>query len=100
MTYVGTDYCEVGQHQTTGDIFRCAICKKSCCIQHMGNPNALPGDKIACPDHIAEVARQESRLAAIRQSLHTVDLRPFPTTVEELRAFIRTEVWRMLRDQR
>ena len=67
-------FCEVGQH-FANSVNRCYICPKKVCRAHSGNPNALPGEYMACPahaDHVNLINKRDGEyraLVAIRDEL-------------------------------
>jgi hypothetical protein len=51
-----TSYCDIGQHVLINTwVGACVVCDRRVCHCHQGNPDALAGDYVACPDHVEEV---------------------------------------------
>ena len=56
-------YCEIGHHTLPGEAINCcAFCHRYVCEQHVGNPQALPGDYVSCPDCVMTVVVIQRKL--------------------------------------
>jgi hypothetical protein len=49
-------YCQIGRHGVVNHwVGACAVCDRTFCTQHQGNPQTGAGLYVACPEHVEEV---------------------------------------------
>jgi len=71
-TKVKLQHCAYGNHDVEELVLVCHHCKKLICLKHTGNPNALPGDWLACLDHVEEVTKANAEIDAKRQKERSI----------------------------
>lgn len=84
-------HCDIGNHETEQDIYRCHHCNRAVCEKHVGNPLAQPGDLLACPDHVEEVRQAEARLTASRRRRQAEALQDM--TTEDFKHALRGDLY-------
>jgi hypothetical protein len=59
-----TFHCEVGDHDVNNGTLgaRCAHCNRVLCFDHQGNPDTLPGNYVACVDHVTVVEEMQRKV--------------------------------------